>query len=190
MVALPRPTSGKVRYLVLESPAGKPLLRKLYEHHEAPVWQHLFNETLWAAYVDESPVVVQAAQESEMYKWALNELKLNNELSGIVIESDETMDAVVAWVRERLIVAFDGGRKGLLRFYDPLIWHRLKPRNIGEHGPIKQVIYWHGRSHEGRWLVSRNPEPVTMAGTPVLEPEQLKRLSLAVADPLPYQLKT
>ncbi len=181
---------NKVRYLVLESLTSEPLLKTLYEHDESPVWQYLFSETPWAPYIEESPIVVQANRESDLYKWVLKELKLNNELSGIIIESEQAGDSVVSWARERLTVAFNGFRTGLLRFYDPLIWHQLKPRNIGDDGPVRQVIYWHGSSREGRWLISRNPEPVTMAETPVLEQEQLERLNLPVVGPSHYQLTT
>lgn len=182
------PSDSKVRYLILESLSGVPLLKMLYEHDETPVWLNLFRETSWAPYQDESPVVVQATQDSDLYKLVLKELKLNKKLSGIIIESDEAMDAVVKWARERLNVTFDGARKGLLRFYDPLIWHRLKPGNIGDQGLITQVIYWHGSPGEGRWLASNYPEPVTMAETPVLEPEQLERLGLSVSKASHYQL--
>lgn len=168
---------NKVRYLVLESLTGGSILKKLYEHDESPVWQYLFSETPWAPYLEESPIIVQACQDSDLYKWVLMELKLNTELSGIIIESDKTLDSVMSWARERLTVAFNGVRKGLLRFYDPVVWHQLRPRNIGENGPVRQVIYWHGNPYEGRWLISRNPEPVTMAGTPALEQEQLERIT-------------
>jgi len=183
-----KPSSDRVHYLVLEARQNPPVVRSLYEQAENPNWVYLFAETDWQQYLAEGPVVVQAAQDSELYKWALKELKLNNGLSGIVIESDEAMNSVVDWARERLTVGFDGSRRGLLRFYDPLVWHRLNPRNIGEQGLVRQVIYWHGSPQEGRWLVSRNPEPVTMAGTPVLEPEQLRRLGLPVVEPSRNQL--
>lgn len=187
-MALPISAPDKIRYLVLESPIGEPLLQMLYEHDESPVWQYLFSDTPWAPYLDESPVVVQTTQDSDLYKWVLKKLKANNEVSGLIIETEENLEFVVNWARARLTVAFDDVRKGLLRFYDPVIWHRLKPRNIGEEGPVRQVIYWYGSALEGRWLISQNPEPVTMAGTPVLEPGQLKRLNLPGSEPSNYQI--
>lgn len=168
-----------ILYLILESAGSKSLLQTLYEHCESPVWQLLFSETQWAPYEDESPLVIQTTRDSDLYRWALKELEKTGELSGLIIESDESLETVLRWARERLAVTLGGTRKGLLRFYDPLIWHSLKPRDIGQQGIVNCVVYLHGSPEDGEWLTSQNPEPVTMAEVPTLEPEQLHNLGLA-----------
>ncbi|MFL1468212.1 DUF4123 domain-containing protein [Marinobacter sp. HN1S83] len=166
-------------YLILESAGSKSLLQSLYEQCEAPVWQLLFSETQWAPYEDESPLVIQTTRDSDLYRWALKGLGKTGELSGLIVESDENLETLLHWARERLTVTLDGVRKGLLRFYDPLVWHSLKPGDIGQQGIVSCVVYLHGSPEEGEWLTNQNPEPVTMAEVPMLEPEQLRNLSLA-----------
>lgn len=167
-----------ILYLILESAGSKSLLQTLYEQSDAPVWQPLFRETQWAPYEDESPLVIQTARDSDLHRWALDGIGKTGELSGLMIESDESLETVLRWARERLTVALGGTRKGLLRFYDPLIWHSLKPRDIGQQGIVNSVVYLHGGPEDGEWLTSLNPEPVTMAEVPMLEPEQLHNLGL------------
>ncbi len=169
-----------------ERAGSKSLLQMLYEQSEAPVWQRLFSETQWAPYEDESPLVIQATPDSDLYWWALKGLGKTGQLSGLIVESDENLEAVLHWARERLTVTLEaerkgeGERKGLLRFYDPLVWHSLKPRDTGQQGIVNSVVYFHGSSEEGSWVTSQNPEPVTMAEVPRLEPEQLHNLGLAI----------
>lgn len=168
-----------VVYLVLESDGSKALLKTLYEKCESPVWQRLFSETQWAPYEDESPLVIQTYRNSDVYRWALKGLGKTGELSGLIVETDESFETLLHWARERLTVTLDGARKGLLRFYDPWIWHSLEPRDIGQQGIINSVVYLHGSPEDGEWLTSQNPEPVTMGEVPTLELEQLHNLGLA-----------
>lgn len=167
-----------ILYLILEGAGSKSLLQSLYEQCETPVWRLLFSETQWAPYEDESPLVIQTTRSSDLYRWALKELGKAGALNGLVIESDESLETVLCWARERLTVMLGGTRKGLLRFYDPLIWHKLQPRDIGEQGIVNSVFYLHGNPEDNKWLTSQNPEPVTMAEVPTLEPEQLHNLGL------------
>lgn len=170
-----------ILYLILESVGSKSLLQTLYEKCGAPIWQLLFNETQWAPYVDESPLFIQATRNNDLYRWALKELAKTGELRGLIIESDASFESVLYWARERLTVTLGGNRNGLLRFYDPSVWHRLAPRDTGREGTVKRVDYWHGGPEDGRWLTSQNPEPVTMVEAPTLEPEQLQNLNLVRA---------
>jgi Domain of unknown function (DUF4123) len=170
-----------ILYLILESAGRKSLLQTLYEQCEAPVWQLLFSETLWAPYEDESPLFIQVTRNSGLHRWALKELGRTGELRGLIIESDASLEAVLQWARARLTVTLGDTRNGLLRFYDPLVWHRLAPHDTGREGTVKRVVYWHGGPEDGSWLTSQNPEPVTMVGAPTLEAEQLQNLNLARA---------
>lgn len=168
-------------YLLIEGAGNKSLLEALYEQSETPIWSLLFSETQWAPYKDESPLVIQTVRDSVFYQWALKGLGKTGELRGLIIESDASLEEVLEWARARLTVRLDGASSGLLRFYDPLVWHKLAPRDTGQQGTVKRVVYWHGGFEDGSWLTSQNPEPVTMSGSPTLEPEQLQNLNLARA---------
>lgn len=165
-----------MRYLVLESRERKPLVQELYEHSESPVWVHLFAETEWQPYLSESPIVIETLASSAAYSWAMERLE-GGGLSGLILESQRGLQAVTDWLRRRLTVRFDRHRTGLLRFYDPLIWHRLTPEVRKEENVIERVWYWHGPLEEQELLVSEYPEPVTMQPAPSLEEEQWLALS-------------
>ena len=144
---------SKTRYLVLESRHRKPLLQELYEISESPRWVYLFAGSEWQAYVDESPILLETAQNSAEYRWALTGLE-EERLSGLLLESTQGLDVVVSWLRARLTVCFDGNRKGLLRLYDPKIWHRL--RSEGEYQvPYLNNLHWCQRRSPARNRISR-----------------------------------
>lgn len=160
-----------IRYLVLESRERKPLVQALYENSESPAWEYLFAETEWQPYMSESPLVIEMLANSTAYSWAMEMLE-SGRFSGLILESQHGLRGVTAWLRERLTVRFDGRRMGLLRLYDPLIWHRLTPVTRKDNSAIECVWYWHGTPNEQRWLVSKYPEPVTMLPVPSLEEHQ------------------
>ncbi len=165
-------------YLILESRLSKAILQQVYETETNPEWEYLFAHTEWEPYLQESPIVLQAHRDSDLYRWAQQGLE-NNELSGLILDSTRELKAVADWARQRLSVQFESGRKGLLRFYDPLIWHRLAPAERSQEEVISSVTYWHGLPEDGRWLTSVNPEPVTMGSTPMLEAHQWQALNSA-----------
>lgn len=172
--------NANVRYLVLESTERKPLLQELYEKSESPVWMHLFAETEWQPYLSESPLVVEVFTDSAACTWAMEGLE-SGRLRGLVLESQHNLKVVSDWLRERLTVRFDRGRIGLLRFYDPLIWHKLTPETRKEKSVIERAWYWHDAPDEQHWLVSEHPEPVTMLPLPSLEEKQWLALSAGSA---------
>lgn len=168
----------KVRYLVLESPNQKMLLQKLYGVSEDPRWVYLFADTQWQAYLKESPILLEAAQDSAEYRWVLQEMKQDS-LSGLILESSKGLDAVASWLRARLTVRFGGQRQGLLRFYDPWIWHQLAPRTNPVAEVIEQAIYWYGAPGKQRWLTIENPDPIAMSPAPTLHEQQWLALNAA-----------
>jgi len=161
----------KTRYLVLEPRHKTPLLQELYEISESPRWLYLFADTDWQAYFKDGPILLEAAQESAEYRWALKGLK-QERLSGLILGSSKGLDAVANWLRERLNVCFEGQREGLLRFYDSQIWHQLKPQSNPEADVIELAIYWHGAPGQQRWLTIENPEPIAMSPAPTLDEQQ------------------
>ena len=175
-VALPKPSSDKVCYLVLEARQNPPVVRSLYEQADNPTWVHLFAETDWQQYLAESPVVLEANQSSPEYQWALKGLK-EGRLTGLILESSEGLESVTKWLRVRLKVHFDGQRQGLLRFYDPDVWHRLSPVVQQQADVVERVIYWHGESGEARWLTTEKPSPFNMLPVPTLNESQWQALN-------------
>lgn len=176
----PSGKNAKVRYLVLESMERKPLLQELYENSESPVWMYLFAETQWQLYLTESPLVVEMPTDSKAYISSIEGLK-SGRFSGLELESHHGLQAVTGWLRERLTVRFDRGRIGLLRFYDPVIWHRLTPGTGNAKNVIERVSYWHDAPDQQQWFVSEHPEPVTMLPVPSLEEKQWLALSAGSA---------
>lgn len=170
MVNSPR-SASKALYLVLESRHQKTMLRELYGATESPRWVYLFADTEWQAYLKESPILLEAAQDSAEYRWALKGLK-EDSLSGLILGSSKGLEAVTRWLRARLTVRFDGQRQGLLRFYDPWIWHQLAPRTNPAAEVIEQAIYWYGAPGQQRWLTIENPEPIAMSPMPTLDEQQ------------------
>lgn len=169
----------KTRYLVLEPIQKRPLLQELYEIAERPQWVYLFADTDWHAYVTESPILLEALEGSAEYRWAVNELKQQS-VSGLILESSKGLGEVANWLRARLTVRFDGQRQGLLRFYDPLIWHQLAPQINPAAEVIEQAIYWYGAPGHERWMTTQNPEPIAMLPAPTLDEQQ--RLALTATN--------
>ncbi|MDX1757342.1 MAG: DUF4123 domain-containing protein [Marinobacter sp.] len=165
-------------YLILESRSSAAILQKAYEIEPNPEWEYLFAQTEWEPYQEQSPIVLQVREDSDLYRWARQGLQ-NDELSGLILDSSQGLRAVTDWARQRLSVQFDGGRRGLLRFYDPRIWHGLAPSAKGQDNVITSVTYWYGETGHERWVTSDNPDPVTMGATPTLEPEQWRALNSA-----------
>lgn len=166
----------KIRYLVLEPQGPTSLLKGLYEHSDNPSWLYLFSDTDWHAYAEYGPILLAARQDSTEYRWALNELKQGS-VSGLILESSGGLDEVVEWLRAQLNVRFDGIRHGLLRFYDPLIWHQLASKTKSAKAVIERVMYWHGEPGHERWMTAENPEPLAAAPVPTLEERQWTAVS-------------
>jgi len=171
---------NKSRYLVLESRQKASLLQELYEIADSPRWAYLFADTEWQAYLKESPILLEAVQGSAEYRWALQELR-EERLSGLILESSKGLEAVARWLRARLTVRIVGQRQGLLRFYDPWIWHRLVPQAKPVAEVIERAIYWHGTAGQQRWLMTENPEPIAMSPEPTLDEQQWLALNATSA---------
>lgn len=179
-VALAKSSSDKIRYLVLETNQTIPVTRALYEHAENPDWAYLFADTEWQLYLSESPIIVKAAQHSPEYQWGLKSLK-EGQLIGLILESSEGLESVANWLRARLKVRFDGRRHGLLRFYDPRIWHQLSPSSGSEADVIERAIYWYGAPGEERWQTTEKPNLFTMLPMPTLDESQWQALNATTA---------
>ncbi|WP_309045224.1 DUF4123 domain-containing protein [Marinobacter sediminicola] len=177
-LALDKLTNNTIRYLVLESGQRTPIIRMLYDHAENPEWVYLFADTEWQLYLAESPVILKAAQQSPEYQWALAGLK-NGQLNGLILESEGSFESITKWLRTRLKVRFDGQRQGLLRIYDPQIWHQLAPISKPGADLVERVIYWFGEPGSERWHTTEWPDPLTMFPVPTLSEAQWQALNSA-----------
>lgn len=166
----------KIRYLVLEPQGPTHILRELYENSDNPSWLYLFADTDWHAYAEYGPILLAARQDSTEYRWALKGLK-EARASGLILESSKGLDEVVGWLRAQLNVRFDGIRQGLLRVYDPLIWHQLASKTKPAEALIERAIYWHGEPGHQRWMTTENPELLATLPVPILEERQLTAVS-------------
>ncbi|WP_370258931.1 DUF4123 domain-containing protein [Marinobacter nauticus] len=171
-----KPSTDKVRFLVLEAQQKPSVVRSLYEQTDVPKWLYLFAETDWQQYLAESPVVLEAKQQSPEYQWALKGLK-EGRLIGLILESSESLESVTSWLRARLTVRFDGERQGLLRLYDPEVWQRLSPGTQDQADVIERVIYWYGESGQERWQTTDRPNLFTMLPVPTLSETQWQALN-------------
>ena len=170
-VSLPETRSDEVRYLIMDSRQDPPLPRALYERADNPIWVYLYTDTRWQPYLEESPIVVETTRQSPEYKWALTGLQ-DGQLTGLVLTSSDGLEAVANWFRARLMVRFDGQRQGLLRLYDPRVWHRLSPASGPEADVIERVIYWDGDPESECWQTTENPAPFAMSPVPTLNERQ------------------
>lgn len=176
-MVLAKPSTDKVRFLVLEAQQKPSVVRSLYEQTDVPKWLYLFAETEWQQYLAESPVVMEAKQQSPEYRWALKGLK-EGRLIGLILESSESLESVTSWLRARLKVRFDGERQGLLRFYDPEVWQRLSPVTLDQTDVIERVIYWYVESGQERWLTTDRPNLFAMLPVPTLSETQWQALNM------------
>src|SRR5690554_2241934 len=99
----------------------------------------------------------------------------------MILESSEGLESVTKWLRTRLKVLFDGTRHGLLRFYDPNVWHQLSPVDQDQADVVERVIYWHGDSGEARCLTTEKPSPFNMLPVPTLNESQWQALNTVIA---------
>lgn len=176
MKTLPLLASDTV-FVVLESDPKKALLPLLYELEPQPNWHYLFTDTEWEPYQSESPIVVATTSGSEFLRHVMEHMPGQNNMRGLILESGGTLDSVVSWARQRLTVTFDNSRRGLLRFYDPLIWHELCSMNEPNSKVIARVHYWLEDNGSGQWYSMEEPEPMSGSGEPTLSPVQVQALS-------------
>lgn len=165
--------AGRNIYPLLDDKRETPVRKALYGLEGNPQWQPLFEETEWSVYSAESPLFIRTDNPSKFLDWTLDSLS-SDQVNGLILESDADFETVLGWARQRLTVGLGGVRRGLLRFYDPRVWHQLAPRDIGKACCIQRVHYWQVSGVDGRWAVSHNPEPVDLGRATSLEPEQVR----------------
>lgn len=163
-------------FLVLEETGT--IRRELYEREGNPQWVPLFDETQWAAYIHRSPLLIKVEPQSPVLEWFLKHRDDDERLRGLILESEASLAQVAEWGRIPLTMTFNNNRQGLLRYYDPLIWHAIAPGAFPGHSPVTQAHYWYHPPwySEGQWLSSPHPMPLP-PGTNALSEEQSAALA-------------
>ncbi|MDY7561568.1 DUF4123 domain-containing protein [Pseudomonas sp. AB6] len=146
----------------------KSLLAELFRQVDHPQLTPLFASTEMAAYVDSSPLLV-----TDDAKQALSHSvrQAPCDWPGLIIESENSHDALLAHLRHLLIVRFEQTRIGMLRYWHPAVAERLfsacTDENIADWlGPIDRVHWysadatkWQTRNnpHAAHWLPANTP---------------------------------
>lgn len=169
--------NSKTVFVIIEGHPKRPVLPVLYELEPRSQWQYLFEGTEWSPYQSESPFLVATGAGSTFLSHVMSEMQDSDGWRGLILESPEDFDEVLFWARQRLTVVFDPPRSGLLRYYDPLIWHELCSLNETASRMIEHGHYWVDEGDSGQWRSVDYPEPVSDPAGPSLSPAQLQALS-------------
>lgn len=169
--------NSKIVFVIIEGHPKRPVLPVLYDLEPQPHWQYLFADTEWGPYQSESPLLIKTDAGSPFLRSVIDDMQSPEGWRGLILESQDNFDTVLSWARQRLTVAFDPPRTGLLRYYDPLIWHALCKAGdrVGE--TIQHGHYWLDDGDVGNWHTSAKPEPVAEPATSGLSPEQHQALA-------------
>ncbi|WP_148864584.1 DUF4123 domain-containing protein [Marinobacter fonticola] len=169
--------NSKTVFVIIEGHPKRPILPVLYDLESQPHWRYLFADTEWGPYQSESPLLIQTDAGSPFLQRVMDDMQSPNGWLGLILESTEDFDTVLSWAQQRLTVALAPPRTGLLRYYDPLIWHALCTAGgrIGE--TIQHGHYWLDDGDAGCWHTSAKPEPVAEPATSGLSPEQYQALA-------------
>lgn len=169
--------NSKTVFAIIEGHPKRPVLPVMYDLEPQPQWQHLFADTEWSPYLSESPFLVVTEAGSAFLHHVMSEMRDPNGWRGLILECPEDFDAVMSWAQQRLTVAIEPPRTGLLRYYDPLIWHELCLACETTGRTIQQGHYWLEDGESGRWCSSEYPEPVADSSGPSLSSAQFQALS-------------
>jgi hypothetical protein len=128
-------------YMLLE--CDDALLQRIYQLEADPQPQALFAQTELAAHIEQGPWLMRLAPDSQLlvaYRQA------PEQWPGVLLSSSRATDEALAHLRKILVVQFEGERKGVLRYYDPIVASYLFPATEAINawlGPIEQFV-WYG----------------------------------------------
>ena len=176
MTMMPK-LNRKTVFVILEGQPKRPVLPILYDLEPQPHWQYLFADTEWSPYQSESPLLVNTDAGSPFLRRVVDDMQSPEGWRGLILESADGFDAVLSWAQQRLTVAFAPPRTGLLRYYDPLIWHELCSACEITGRTIHYGHYWLEEGDSGRWCLSEYPEPVADPSGAHLSSVQLESLT-------------
>jgi hypothetical protein len=118
------------------------LLQRIYQLEPDPQPYALFSGTELDAHLAQGPWLIQLASDSSV----LSAYRQSPEQwPGVLLSSAQPVEELLAHLRQMLVVQFEGNRKGILRYYDPLVASYLFPATdaiTSWLGPIEQ-LFWH-----------------------------------------------
>ncbi|MCI8210595.1 hypothetical protein AUC61_13725 [Pseudomonas sp. S25] len=143
----------------------KSVLAQLYKKVGAPKLSMLFDTTELAAYTEQSPILVTTDETSDLLK-AVQQAP--EDWPGLIIQSEQPTVAVLAHLRQILLVRFGGRGRGVLRYSNPLTASYFFPSCQTDAlkywlGPINHLS-WYGGTWADRaldassWRNIENPE--------------------------------
>ncbi|WP_052052384.1 DUF4123 domain-containing protein [Halomonas salina] len=130
-------------WVVIEQEART--LRRIYELEASPDLDYLFHGTRYAEWSEKSPLAVRVSPSSPLWQAFVDD-QGEPPLRGVMAVSSAPKQAVMAHLQKLLEVMFYGGRRALLRFYDPWIMAVLMSADSPSArwlGPLARV-YWYG----------------------------------------------
>lgn len=162
------------------------LLPRVYQLVGAPQLSMLFDKTELASYRDQSPILVPCDESSALLK-AMRQTP--EEWPGLILRSEQPGAVVLAHLRQILFVHFDGNRRGVLRYCNPVTASYFFPACEAHQlkcwlGPVTHLSWYGGTwgdraSNISAWKKLENPEAdgaQTFASDPVLDAYQQNAL--------------
>jgi hypothetical protein len=162
------------------------LLPRVYQLVGAPQLSMLFDKTELASYTDQSPILVPCDESSALLK-AMRQTP--EEWPGLILQSEQPGAVVLAHLRQILFVHFDGNRRGVLRYCNPVTASYFFPACEAHQlkcwlGPVTHLSWYGGTwgdcaSNTRAWKILENPEASdaqTFASDPLLDADQQSAL--------------
>lgn len=172
------------------------VLSQLYRQLGAPELSMLFDATELGAYMDQSPVLVTCAESSDLLKTVQ---QAPEGWPGLIIQSEYSTAVVLAHLRQMLFVRFEGRRRGVLRYSNPVTASYFFPACQATQlklwlGPISRLSWYGGTWADhalsaNRWQYLENADAKNRgvsAHEPVLEADQQQALQRQQQDRFLY----
>ncbi|MBL4831904.1 MAG: DUF4123 domain-containing protein [Aliivibrio sp.] len=129
------------------------MAKDIYTHTKSPDIAPLYINTVLADLFKCSPYVVRVFPNDNLIEQYQHKAKLTKNWSGIIVSvsSSTSFEALLSHLRCRLMITFEGQRKGILHYYNPIVANYFfdGPNTTDTDnwlGPIKQVC-WYGSNH-------------------------------------------
>ncbi|WP_248804512.1 DUF4123 domain-containing protein [Pseudomonas sp. MWU13-2100] len=184
------------QWLLLDVPAAPGAVEALKERYARYLAYNLFEGTAFQGLGEVAPRLLQLAGDCPLSRLS----QANPSLwPGLFLHSRAPVRALLAHLRQILVVGFDDQHRGLLSYYNPqtasYFFDSSDPHELsGWLGPI-HCLYWHGGTWADKaigsigWQQLFNPglEVPALATPPVLSSRQQRRLQTCLLERHAYQ---
>ncbi|AEF55531.1 DUF4123 domain-containing protein [Marinomonas posidonica] len=160
-------------YLIVNSVpvSTPPLLADIQRHSDTSDYVALYHKSELSTLMDMSPYVVKVHQDHPLLHQYVGNAEAHNSWSGILltVSKDVPFESLLSHLRQRLLVSFSEGRKGILHFSNPAVANYFFSETTEQTdtdswlGPIKQVC-WYGPNHspnQGLWCKIQNSQAIS-----------------------------